>query len=80
MKPVIGLVGVGNMGGAMAAHLLEQGWPVQVCDLEAAKVRALQQLGAPARDAFAGAAAAGWAGLDDAALFRWLSGIERTIR
>ena len=42
MKSTVGIVGVGNMGGAMAAHLLEQGWPVQVCDLDAAKVRGLQ--------------------------------------
>ncbi len=57
MKPAIGLVGAGNMGGAMAAHLLEQGWPVQVCDLEAAKVRALQRHGAAACVDAAGAAA-----------------------
>lgn len=57
MKPAVGIVGVGNMGGAMAAHLLEQGWAVQVCDLDAGKVRALERLGAlGARDA-AGAAA-----------------------
>ena len=49
MKATIGMVGVGNMGGAMAAHLLEQGWPVQVCDIDAAKVEALQSLGAVAR-------------------------------
>jgi putative dehydrogenase len=45
----VGIVGLGSMGGAMAAHLLEQGWPVQVCDLDAAKVRALQTLGAQGR-------------------------------
>ncbi|HXE49858.1 MAG TPA: NAD(P)-dependent oxidoreductase [Ramlibacter sp.] len=49
MKPAIGVVGVGNMGGAMAAHLLEQGWPVQVCDIDAAKVRNLEALGATGR-------------------------------
>jgi L-threonate 2-dehydrogenase len=49
MKTTVGMVGVGNMGGAMAAHLLEQGWPVQVCDLDAAKVEALRKLGAVAR-------------------------------
>jgi L-threonate 2-dehydrogenase len=48
MKSKVGIIGVGNMGGAMAAHLLEQGWPVQVSDLEVAKVRALQELGAQA--------------------------------
>lgn len=48
MKPAIGMVGVGNMGGAMAAHLLEQGWPVRVFDIEAAKVQALERMGAAA--------------------------------
>src|SRR6185369_1842348 len=57
MKPAIGVVGVGNMGGAMAAHLLEQGWPVQVCDIDAAKVRALEALGALGRSDAAQAAA-----------------------
>jgi 3-hydroxyisobutyrate dehydrogenase len=57
MKPAIGVVGVGNMGGAMAAHLLEQGWPVQVCDIDAAKVRNLEALGATGRGDAAQAAA-----------------------
>ncbi|HXD43179.1 MAG TPA: NAD(P)-dependent oxidoreductase [Ramlibacter sp.] len=57
MKPAIGVVGVGNMGGAMAAHLLEQGWPVQVCDIDAAKVRSLEALGAAGRTDAAQAAA-----------------------
>ena len=57
MKPTIGVVGVGNMGGAMAAHLLEQGWPVQVCDIDAAKVRNLEALGATGRSDAAQAAA-----------------------
>lgn len=56
MKPRIGVVGVGNMGGSMAAHLLEQGWPLQVCDIDAAKVRALEALGAAARSDAAQAA------------------------
>jgi 3-hydroxyisobutyrate dehydrogenase len=42
----VGIVGVGNMGGAMAARLLEQGWTVRVRDLDAAKVQALEALGA----------------------------------
>jgi 3-hydroxyisobutyrate dehydrogenase len=42
----VGIVGVGNMGGAMAAHLLEQGWTVRARDIDDAKVRALVQLGA----------------------------------
>jgi L-threonate 2-dehydrogenase len=57
MKPTIGMVGVGNMGGAMAAHLLEQRWPVQVCDIDAAKVRNIEALGATVRSDAAQAAA-----------------------
>ena len=30
----VGIVGVGNMGGAMAANLLQRGWPVHVLDLD----------------------------------------------
>ena len=26
------LIGVGNMGGAMAANLLHRGWTLEVCD------------------------------------------------
>ncbi|MEO7390889.1 MAG: NAD(P)-dependent oxidoreductase [Ramlibacter sp.] len=47
MKPsVVAIVGVGNMGGGMAANLLGQGWTVRVRDIDGAKVRALQALGA----------------------------------
>ena len=46
MKPLIGIVGVGNMGGAMAAHLLELGWPVQVRDIEKTRTAALAAQGA----------------------------------
>lgn len=42
----VALVGVGNMGGAMAANLLAQGWPVHVCDLDQGKTKALEALGA----------------------------------
>jgi L-threonate 2-dehydrogenase len=42
----IGIVGVGNMGGAMAARLLELGWPVAVRDVVAAREQVLRQLGA----------------------------------
>ena len=42
----VAIVGVGNMGGAMAAHLLEQGWPVHVCDLDQAKARSFEAFGA----------------------------------
>lgn len=44
----VAIVGVGNMGGAMAAHLLAQGWSVRVCDLVAARVQALVEQGAVA--------------------------------
>jgi 3-hydroxyisobutyrate dehydrogenase len=57
MTPTIGMVGVGNMGAAMAAHLLEQGWAVQVHDIDAGKVRALERLGAAGRSDAAQAAA-----------------------
>ena len=33
----------------MTQRLLDQGWPVQVCDIDPAKVAAMQQLGATAR-------------------------------
>lgn len=42
----VAVVGVGNMGGAMAAHLLAQGWPVHVCDVVPERVRDLLPLGA----------------------------------
>ena len=59
MTGTVGVIGVGNMGGAMAAHLLEQGWTVQVRDIDAAKVHALAALGArPCASARAAAAGA----------------------
>lgn len=48
MSKVAGIVGVGNMGGGMAARLLALGWQVQACDLVGAKVDALVALGARA--------------------------------
>lgn len=42
----VGIVGVGNMGGAMAQRLLGLGWAVNACDRVPAKVAALQALGA----------------------------------
>lgn len=42
------VIGVGNMGAGMAANLLAKGWDVRVCDIDAAKVAALVQLGAAA--------------------------------
>lgn len=41
-------IGVGNMGGAMAAHLLEQGWAVRVRDVVPRKMQALAAAGAVA--------------------------------
>lgn len=42
----VGIVGVGNMGGAMAARLLAQGWPVAVRDIDGHKTAALAAQGA----------------------------------
>ena len=48
----VGIVGVGNMGGGMAANLLARGWTVRVHDIDRAKVDALARLGAdPCRSA-----------------------------
>ncbi|GAC1529840.1 MAG: NAD(P)-dependent oxidoreductase [Ramlibacter sp.] len=52
----VGVVGVGNMGGAMAARLLAQGRAVRVHDIDAAKMLALQAQGALACDSAAHAA------------------------
>jgi L-threonate 2-dehydrogenase len=46
LKYPVGIIGVGNMGGAMAANLLAHGWPVRVCDIDASKTQYLSQLGA----------------------------------
>ena len=54
----VAVVGVGNMGGAMAANLLARGWPVQVCDVVPEKVSALQALGAQGHATAAQAVAA----------------------
>ena len=43
---VVGFIGVGNMGGAMAANLLARGWSVHVHDIEPGKAEALAALGA----------------------------------
>ena len=42
----VGIIGVGNMGGAMAANLLVHGWPVHVYDAVDSKAQALAALGA----------------------------------
>jgi len=44
----VGIVGVGNMGGAIAARLLDRGWTVQVHDIDRRKVDALAAAGAKA--------------------------------
>lgn len=52
----VAVIGVGNMGGAMAANLLARGWPVRVCDLVPRRVRDLESLGALGHDNAAQAA------------------------
>ncbi|MDP1564658.1 MAG: NAD(P)-dependent oxidoreductase [Polaromonas sp.] len=42
------IIGAGNMGGAMAANLLDRGWAVQVCDIDPVKVANLEDKGAVA--------------------------------
>ena len=46
MKPAVTIIGAGNMGGAMAANLLQQGWTVEVCDIDPARVQDLVSKGA----------------------------------
>jgi 3-hydroxyisobutyrate dehydrogenase len=46
MNKQIGIVGVGNMGGGMAARLLDRGWQVRACDLVAERVDVLVAQGA----------------------------------
>jgi len=48
MTQMVSIVGVGNMGGAMAVNLLAQGWAVRVHDIDTVKVQALAALGAVA--------------------------------
>ena len=52
----VGIIGVGNMGGGIAAHLLDQGWQVQVHDIDAVKVAFFEEKGAAARTSTASAA------------------------
>ncbi len=54
----VAIVGVGNMGGAMASNLLAQGWPVHVCDRIPERARKLAALGASVYSAPADAARA----------------------
>jgi putative dehydrogenase len=53
----VAVVGVGNMGGAIAARLLEQGWAVRVRDVDAGRMHALAAAGAVAAASAAEAAA-----------------------
>jgi L-threonate 2-dehydrogenase len=43
---LVTVIGVGNMGGAMAANLLARGWQVEVCDIDPSKVVNLKPFGA----------------------------------
>lgn len=45
---IVTVIGVGNMGGGMAANLLARGWDVRVYDIDAARVAAMVALGARA--------------------------------
>ena len=42
----VSVVGIGNMGGAMAQRLLGLGWPVQVCDVRPERLQLLASFGA----------------------------------
>ncbi|MEO6973309.1 MAG: NAD(P)-dependent oxidoreductase [Rhodoferax sp.] len=48
IKTPVGIIGVGNMGGGMAANLLAQGWPVHVRDLDPVKEQNFKRIGAVA--------------------------------
>lgn len=52
----VSIIGVGNMGGAMAARLGDLGWAPRVYDLDRAKARSLERFGAVATDNAAQAA------------------------
>ncbi len=54
----VAIIGVGNMGGAMAERLLAMGWPVHVCDVLPERRQALANLGALAHASAADAARA----------------------
>ncbi len=49
-KDTIGFIGLGRMGGPMAANLVKAGYPLVACDIDPAKVRILAELGADAAD------------------------------
>jgi L-threonate 2-dehydrogenase len=48
-RPLVSFIGIGNMGFGMVARLLEQGWPVQVCDTDPQRCADAAQLGATVR-------------------------------
>jgi putative dehydrogenase len=52
----VAIIGVGNMGGAMARRLLDLGWTVRVCDLDPVKTQDLKPFGALVLDTPAQAA------------------------
>ncbi|WP_439586188.1 NAD(P)-dependent oxidoreductase [Hydrogenophaga sp.] len=45
-RTLVGVIGVGNMGGAMAERLCEAGWAVTVCDIDPARQRQAVAAGA----------------------------------
>lgn len=50
MTKVVGVIGVGNMGAAMARNLLAQGYTVHVHDIDVAQVQPLRAAGAVVHD------------------------------
>ena len=50
MTKVVGVIGVGNMGAAMARNLLAQGYTVHVHDIDVAQVQPLRDAGAVVHD------------------------------
>jgi len=55
-RPRIAFVGLGNMGGHMARHIINAGYETVIADLDPAKVRALVDAGATAADSAVDAA------------------------
>jgi 3-hydroxyisobutyrate dehydrogenase-like beta-hydroxyacid dehydrogenase len=58
LKPGIGFVGVGRMGGRMARRLISAGYPLTVCDIHDAAVQPLVELGARCAESPAAVASA----------------------
>jgi 3-hydroxyisobutyrate dehydrogenase-like beta-hydroxyacid dehydrogenase len=50
---MVGIIGVGNMGGAMAERLGSLGWAPQVYDIDTARAKCLERFGALALDSAA---------------------------